>query len=56
MNNYSQTPNISRTLPVNKLLITHACRRCSNYIFILNLAHGFNGLGKDNRNTRRETF
>ena len=25
-----------------------ACRRCSNYIFILNLTPGFNGLGKDN--------
>ena len=24
------------------------CRRCSNYIFILNLTPGFNGLGKDN--------
>ena len=23
-------------------------RRCSNYIFILDLAHGFNGLGKGN--------
>ena len=31
-----------------------ACRRCSNYIFILNLTHGFNGLGKDNYKTRRE--
>ena len=33
-----------------------ACRRCSNYIFILNLTHGFNRLGKDNCKTRRETF
>ena len=33
-----------------------ACRRCSNYIFILNLTPGFIGLGKDNRKTRRETF
>ena len=33
-----------------------ACRRCSNYIFILNLIHGFNRLGKDNCKTRRETF
>ena len=24
-----------------------ACRRCSNYIFILDLTPGFNGLGKD---------
>ena len=29
-----------------KLLI--ACRRCSNYIFILYLMPGFSGLGKDN--------
>ena len=33
-----------------------ACRRCSNYIFILDLTPGFNGLGKDNYKTRRETF
>ena len=31
-----------------------ACRRCSNYILILDLTHGFNGLGKDNIKTRRE--
>ena len=31
-------------------------RRCSNYIFILNLTFGFNGLGKGNCKTRRETF
>ena len=33
-----------------------ACRRCSNYIFILNWTHGFNGLGKDNCKSRRESF
>ena len=33
-----------------------ACRRCSNYIFILDLTHGFNWLGKDNCKIRRETF
>ena len=33
-----------------------ACRRCSNYIFILNLTSGFNGLGKDNYQMRREAF
>ena len=32
-----------------------ACRRCSNYIFILN-SPGFNGLGKGNWKTTRETF
>ena len=33
-----------------------ACRRCSNYIFILYLTPGFNELGKDKRKARRETF
>ena len=33
-----------------------ACRRCSNYIFILNLTSGFSGLDKDNCKMRRETF
>ena len=30
-------------------------RRCSNYIFILDLTPGFNGLGKDNCKTSQET-
>ena len=34
----------------------HALRRCSNYIFILDLTPGFNGLRKDNCNTRRESL
>ena len=33
-----------------------ACRRCSNYIFILYLTHGFNRLGKDKCKTRGESF
>ena len=33
-----------------------ACRCCSNYIFILDWTLGFNGLGKGNCSTRRETF
>ena len=33
-----------------------AWRRCSNYIFIPNLTHGFNSLGKDSCKTRQETF
>ena len=33
-----------------------AYRRCSNYIFILDLTPGFDGLEKDNCKTRRETF
>ena len=32
------------------------CRRCSNYIFILNWTPGFNGLGKDNYKMRHEAF
>ena len=30
------------------------CRRWSNYIFILDLTSGFNGLGKENCKTKRE--
>ena len=33
-----------------------ACRRCSNYIFILDLIHGFNRLGKDNCKAGRESL
>ena len=33
-----------------------ACRRCSNYIFILGLTPGFNRLHKDNCKARREPF
>ena len=33
-----------------------ACRRCPNYIFILHFTHGFNGLGKNNCKTIRESF
>ena len=32
------------------------CRRCSNYIFILDLTPGFIGLGNDNCKMRQETF
>ena len=33
-----------------------ACRRCFNYIFILDLTPGFNGLRKDNCKMRRDTL
>ena len=33
-----------------------ACRRCSNYIWVIYLTPVFNGLGKDNCKTRCETF
>ena len=46
-----QTSNVTRILVGNK-----ASRRCSNYIFILELILGLNGLGKDNCKTKGETF
>ena len=33
-----------------------ACRRCSDYIFMIDLKPGFDWLGKDNGNMRRESF
>ena len=33
-----------------------ACRRCSNYISILDFTTGFNVLGGDNQKTRQESF
>ena len=33
-----------------------ACRRCSNYNFILDSTPGVNGFGKDYFKTGRETF
>ena len=33
-----------------------ACRHCSKYIFLLDLTPGFNGMGKYNCKTKRETF
>ena len=36
------------------LSVIIACRRFSNYIFIIDLTPGFNGLGKDNYKMRRE--
>ena len=59
---YHQTSNISHTLVGIKIVDPSdvvgsiACRRCSNYIFILDLTPGFNALGKDNCQMRRETF
>ena len=34
----------------------NACRNCSNYIFILDLTPGFNGLNIGNGKMRRESF
>ena len=50
--------NIRRTL-VGKKIVDHSDvvgAAPTGYIFILNLTPGFNGLGKDNYKTRRETF
>ena len=60
---YRQVSNIRRIIVGNKICRllrcsswSIACRRCSNYIFILDLTPGFIGLGKDNCKTRREVF
>ena len=59
---YAQTSNISCTLVGNKNCWSLRCswsiasRHCSNYIFILDLTPGFNGLGKDNYNKRWNIF
>ena len=51
---YRKVSNIRRTSLRCSWSI--ACRRYSNYIFILNLTPGFNGSGTGNCKTRRETF
>ena len=48
--------HLSRQQNLWSLRWSIASRCCSNYIFFLDLTHGFNGLSKDNCNTRRETF
>ena len=57
---YRKVSNISCTLVGNKIDdhsdVIRASPVGSNYIFILNLTHGFNGLGKDNSKARREIF
>ena len=57
---YRQVSNIRRTFVGNKIVdhsdVVIACRRCSNYIFILDLTPGFKGLGKDDFKTRWDSF
>ena len=59
---YRQVSNIRRTIIGNKICRSLrcswsiACWRCSNHIFILDLTHGFIGLGKDKCKTRRGAF
>ena len=50
---FRKTSNIRRTLIGNEI-VDH-CRRCSNYIFIVDSIPDFNGLGKDKCKTRQET-
>ena len=54
---YRQTSNIRRTC-VSYIICWSLSNysNCSNYIFILNLTHGFNELGKTNSKTIRESF
>ena len=56
----TETSDIRRALVGNKIVdhsdVVGACRRCSNYIFILNLTHSFNILHEDNCKTRWEIF
>ena len=61
MHIYNKTSNMRRTLVDNTFWSLRcswsiACWCCSNYIFILDLTPCFNGLGKVNCQTRRETF
>ena len=70
IDNYRKTSNIRSTLVGNKIVDysdvvgaspvgaapTIACRRCSNYIFILDLTSDFKGFGKGCRKTVRESF
>ena len=59
---YNQTSNISCTLVGNKtvdnsdVVGASTVSAAQNYIFILNLTPGFNGLGKGNCKMRWETF
>ena len=47
--------NLWYKLHLSRYRWSSACQRCSNYIFILNLTHGFNRLHKYNCKTRQET-
>ena len=60
--NYRKTSNVSRTLVGNKIVDNSDVVGASpvgaapNYIVILNLTPGFNGLGKDHCKRRQEIF
>ena len=50
---YHDASNKGRTPVGNRIAY---CRRCSNYIFILDLIPGFNGLDTDNCKTDNKHF
>ena len=50
---YSQTSDIRHTLVGNKIVDQSACRRCSNYIIVLDLTSGINELDKEKTTARR---
>ena len=60
---YCQTSDVRRTLVGNKIVdhsdvvgASPVGAAASNCIFIIDLITGFNGLGKDNIKTRKESF
>ena len=59
---YHKISNIRHTLIGNKIVrslrcrLSFACRRCTNYIFILDLTPGLKGLGKDNFKMRQVRY
>ena len=53
---YRQTSKLGRKLVSNKIADHRACRGCSNYIFVLDLTPGVNGLSKKTCKTRRVTL
>ena len=56
--NFSYKPHLVRKFNCYSLRCSWsiACRRCSNYIFVLELMPGSNWFRKDNCKARRETF
>ena len=54
--NYKPLPRFPFKIGYIVDLADVACRRCSNYIFILDLTPGFNGLTMDSCKTRPDTY
>ena len=53
---YRKNFDISHTLIANKIVYNSYAGRATNYILIRDLTPGFNGLGKADYKTRRETL